>query len=202
MVNIIKKLKLVILLFAVNSVLLLSVCANQSQKVQDFVNNTAQQVMLVIDSNDADIQKKQNLRDIFCNTVDITWMGKFALGKYYRKIEQEQLKEYLTVYKAFLINAYVSKFSEYNGVNFDIDSIKLISNSQYIVNTKVLNKKYNSKYINVAYRIKMVNERFLIRDIIAEDISLILGQRSDFNSIISKEGLRELIQKLKNKVTS
>ncbi len=199
--NIIKKLKLVILLFVVNITVLLSVFANQNQKVQNFVNNTAQQVILVIYSSDAEMQKKQKLRDIFCNTVDISWMGKFALGKYYRNIAQEQLKEYLIVYKAFLINAYVSKFSEYNGVNFDIDSIKLISNSQYIVNTKVLNKKYNSKYINVAYRIKVVKERFLIRDIIAEDVSLILGQRSDFSSIISKEGVIGLIKKLKNKVT-
>ena len=199
--NIIKKLKLVILLFVVNITVLLSVLANQNQKVQNFVNNTAQQVILVIDSNDEEIQKKHKLRDIFCNTVDISWMGKFALGKYYKNIEQKRLKEYLIVYKAFLINAYVSKFSEYNGVNFDIDSIKPISNSQYIVNTKVLNKKYNSKYINVSYRIKVVKERFLIRDIIAEDVSLILGQRSDFNSIISKEGIIGLIKKLKNKVT-
>ena len=198
MIKIIKKSSLTILLFAIT---LLSTFANQSQSVKSFVNDTAKQVMLVIDSSDTDIQKKKKLRDIFCNTVDISWMGKFALGKYYKNIEQKQLKEYLIVYKAFLINAYVSKFSEYNGVNFDIDSIKPISNSQYIVNTKVLNKKYNSKYINVSYRIKVVKERFLIRDIIAEDVSLILGQRSDFNSIISKEGIIGLIKKLKNKVT-
>ena len=33
---------------------------------------------------------------------------------------------------------------------------------------------------------------FLIRDIIAEDISLILGQRADFSSIISKEGIEAI----------
>ena len=45
-----------------------------------------------------------------------------------------------------------------------------------------------------------MNNNFLIRDIIAEDISLILGQRADFSSIISKEGIEALIQKLGEKL--
>ena len=201
MYNINKKLRRIVLPCIISVILLLPVFADQSQKVKNFIHNTAEQVITVIDSKETDSQKEQKLRNIFCSTVDITWMGKFVLGKYYRKIEKEQLREYLVVYKAFLINTYISKFSEYNGVRLDIDSTKPISNSQYIVNTKVLNKRYNSRYINVAYRIAIVNEQVLIRDIIAEDISLILGQRSDFNSIISKEGVISLIQKLKNKVT-
>ena len=69
-----------------------------------------------------------------------------------------------------------------------------------IIILQILNKKYTSKYISIAYRIKMMNNNFLIRDIIAEDISLILGQRADFSSIISKEGIEALIQKLGEKL--
>jgi ABC-type transporter MlaC component len=174
--------------------------AEEKQKLIEFVNNTAKQVIVVIESTNTNSQKEQKLRDIFCNSVDITWMAKFSLGKYYKKINQPQLEEYLVAYKNFMIGNYVSKFSEYNRVNFDIESVKHISNSQYIVNTKILNKKYTSKYINIAYRIKMTDNHFLIRDIIAEDISLILGQRSDFNSIISKESISSLIQRLREKI--
>jgi phospholipid transport system substrate-binding protein len=174
--------------------------AEEKQKLIEFVNNTAKQVITVIESTNTNSQKEQKLSDIFCNSVDITWMAKFALGKYYKKINQTELEEYLVAYKNFMISTYVSKFSEYNGVDFDIESVKYISNSQYIVNTKILNKKYTSKYISIAYRIKMIDNRFLIRDIVAEDISLILGQRSDFNSILSKESIASLIQRLREKI--
>ncbi|WP_236870048.1 MlaC/ttg2D family ABC transporter substrate-binding protein [Candidatus Bandiella numerosa] len=198
--NIIKLTKRVFISFALVVMIYTLSIAEEKQKLIGFVNDTAKQVISVIESTSADSQKEQELRDIFCNSVDIDWMARFALGKYYKEINQQQLNEYLVAYKNFLINTYVSKFSEYNGVNFDIESVKYISSSQYIVSTKILNKKYTSKYISVAYRIKMINNHFLIRDIIAEDISLILGQRADFNSIISKEGIQALIEKLGEKL--
>ena len=198
--NIVKLIKKIFISLSLIIMILPSSIAEEKQKLIEFVNNTAKQVITVIESTNTNSQKEQNLSDIFCNSVDITWMAKFALGKYYKKIHQTELEEYLVAYKNFMISTYVSKFSEYNGVNFDIESVKYISNSQYIVSTKILNKKYTSKYINIAYRIKMTNNHFLIRDIVAEDISLILGQRSDFNSILSKEGVASLIQRLREKI--
>ena len=198
--NIVKLIKKIFISLSLIIMILPSSIAEENQKLIEFVNNTAKQVILVIESTNTNAQKEQKLSDIFCSSVDITWMAKFALGKYYKKINQPQLEEYLVAYKNFMISTYVSKFSEYNGVNFDIESVKHIANSQYIVSTKILNKKYTSKYINIAYRIKMTNNHFLIRDIVAEDISLILGQRSDFNSILSKEGVASLIQRLREKI--
>lgn len=198
--NIIKLTKRVFISFALVVMIYPLSIAEEKQKLIEFVNDTAKQVISVIESTGTDSQKGQELQNIFCNSVDIDWMARFALGRYYKQISQQQLDEYLTAYKNFLITTYVSKFSEYNGVNFDIESIKYISNSQYIVSTKILNKKYTSKYISVAYRIKMMDNHFLIRDIVAEDISLILGQRSDFSSIISKEGIDALIEKLGEKL--
>jgi phospholipid transport system substrate-binding protein len=198
--NIVKLIKKIFISLSLVIMILHSSIAEEKQKLIEFVNNTAKQVITVIESTNTNSQKEQNLSDIFCNSVDITWMAKFALGKYYKKIHQTELEEYLVAYKNFMISTYVSKFSEYNGVNFDIESVKYISNSQYIVSTKILNKKYTSKYISIAYRIKMTDNHFLIRDIVAEDISLILGQRSDFNSILAKESIASLIQRLKEKI--
>ena len=198
--NIVKLIKKIFISLSLVIMILPSSIAEEKQKLIEFVNSTAKQVITVIESTNTNPQKEQKLSDIFCNSVDIIWMAKFALGKYYKKINQTELEEYLVAYKNFMISTYVSKFSEYNGVNFDIESVKYISNSQYIVSTKILNKKYTSKYINIAYRIKKTNNRFLIRDIVAEDISLILGQRSDFNSILSKESIASLIQRLREKI--
>ena len=200
MSNIVKLIKKIFISLSLIIMFLPLSIAEEKQELIKFVNNTAKQVILVIESTNTNPQKEQKLSDIFCNSVDIIWMAKFALGKYYKKINQTELEEYLVAYKNFMISTYVSKFSEYNGVNFDIESVKYISNSQYIVSTKILNKKYTSKYINIAYRIKKTNNRFLIRDIVAEDISLILGQRSDFNSILSKESIASLIQRLREKI--
>lgn len=198
--NIVKLVTRIFILLALTGMTLPSSIADEKEKLIGFINDTASQVMSVIKSANTNSQKEQKLCDIFCKSVDITWMAKFSLGKFYKKINKSELEKYLVAYKDFMLNTYVSKFSEYNGVDFYIESVKYISNSEYIVNTKILNEKYTLKYINIAYRIKMMDRDFFIRDIIVEGISLILGQRSDFNSIIEKDGIISLIQKLEDKI--
>ena len=176
--------------------------AEDKQKVADVVNNTADKVIKVIESKYSNEEKQEKLKAIFHQSVNIDWMGKFALGQYYRKLNKEELEEYLIAYRGFLTNAYVSKFTQYNGQGLYIESIKKLSKSQYIVNTKVGNLKSNAEQINIAYRIKDFGDRYQIRDIIAEGLSVILAQKSDFTSIISREGIGHLIQKLRDKTKS
>ncbi|WP_323733312.1 MlaC/ttg2D family ABC transporter substrate-binding protein [Candidatus Bandiella euplotis] len=174
--------------------------AESNKKVADFINDTASEVIKIIESKETQQQKQENLKNIFHQSVDIDWMGRFSLGKYLRQLDQDKIEEYLTAYREFLTNVYVSKFTEYNGQNFYIDSIKTVSESQYIVATKVNDSQNTNGQFTIAYRIKYLDTGFKIRDIIAEGVSLILGQRSDFNSVISTDGIDSLIKKLKNKV--
>ena len=172
---------------------------DEKQKITSFVNSIADRVVDVIESQSSNEQKREKLNDIFCEYVDIDWMGKFALGKYYRKLNKEQLQEYLIAYRNFLINTYVSKFTEYNGQNLYIESVKVLSKSQYVVNIKINNPKNATEQINISYRIKDFSNQYQIRDMIVEGLSVIIGQKSDFDSIISKDGINSLIQRLRNK---
>jgi phospholipid transport system substrate-binding protein len=176
-----------------------SVKADEAQQAADFVSDIANQIIKVLDSKEDDKQKKEQLSDIFCKYVDIDWMGKFALGSSYRKLTKEQLVDYLSAYRSFLQSTYVSKFTKYNGQKFDLDGVKMISKTVYMVNTKIDDPNNTTDQVSVIYRIEEIDNKFYIRDVIVEGISLILGQRSDFSSVISNEGIDSLIRKLKNK---
>ena len=194
-----KKFKNVLFSIILTFLLFASIKAEDSKKAADFVNNTAGKVINVIESKCSDEEKQEKLKTIFHQSVNIDWMGKFALGKYYNTLSKEQLNEYLIAYREFLTSIYVSKFTEYNGQGLYIESIKRLSASQYILNTKVGNLKSSMGQSNIAYRIKDFENKCQIRDIIAEGLSIILGQRSDFHSIISSKGIDDLIQRLKDK---
>ena len=195
-----KKFKNVLFSIILTFLLFASIKAEDSKKAADFVNNTAGKVINVIESKCSDEEKQEKLKTIFHQSVNIDWMGKFALGQYYGKLSKQELKEYLIAYREFLTNTYVSKFTQYNGQDLYIESIKRLSKSQYIVNTKVGNLKNSTEQMNIAYRIKDFGDRCQIRDIIAEGLSVILAQKSDFTSIISREGTGHLIQKLRDKI--
>ena len=82
--NIIKLTKRVFISFALVVMIYPLSIAEEKQKLIGFVNDTAKQVISVIESTNTDSQKEQELQDIFCNSVDIDWMAKFALGRYYK----------------------------------------------------------------------------------------------------------------------
>jgi ABC-type transporter MlaC component len=55
--------------------------------------------------------------------------------------------------------------------------------------------------ISVDFRVKEKNNRLLILDFIAEGISLIETQRSEFNSAIAQDGMDKFLDNLAQRVT-
>lgn len=94
------------------------------------------------------------------------------------------------------------KFKKYNGQKIEIKNIKPTGDDQYIVQTDLNLDGPNSAPYNVDYRIKYVSGKFKIRDIIAEGVSMMTTQRSDFSSIVSSSGIEALRQELIKKSES
>lgn len=189
---------------AVFSILL--VCANNSYAYADnntdarsFVSSTSDRVISSIKAGGSESSKEQKLNQIFVEVMDIDWIGKFVLGKYWNKLDDAQKTKYLEHYRNYLIASYVPLFKDYNGQKIDIRDIKTIKQSQYLVVTDIEPSETNGSSYRVEYRVHYDNGTFKVRDIIAEGISMITTQRSEFSSILNNSGFNSLIQKLKEK---
>jgi phospholipid transport system substrate-binding protein len=164
-----------------------------------FVQNTAEKVISTIQKESSDTNKMQELNNIFLETVNIQWMAKFALARNIRLMSTEQKNEYIQAYKEFLLKSYVPKFRKYNGQDVKIVSSKQLSRTQFIVTTEIIDQNTSNR-INVSYRCRMFSDgKIRVIDIIAENVSLMASQRSEFGSIVSNEGIDSLINKLRSK---
>jgi phospholipid transport system substrate-binding protein len=56
-------------------------------------------------------QKKAKLEDLFADNVDFKWVGRFVMGRYWRKATDAQKERYVTEYKKFLLMHYASRFA-------------------------------------------------------------------------------------------
>ncbi len=174
--------------------------ATEKDEVRLFVNNTSKKIISVLKSNFNDPLKEKELQEIFFDTVDTDWMGKFILGIDYKKLTPEISAKYLAAYKNFLSIKYASKFTEYNGQGFYIEDIKQLSKSHILVVTKVNSKNNSGNHIEISYRIKPdPHHGFKVIDIVAEKISLIINQKSEFSSVIKQKGIDFLIRQLEQK---
>ncbi len=169
------------------------------EDAQKFVDTLANEALTTIGKKDLDRDVKQKkLQALFDDHVDIDWIARFVLGRNWRTATPEQQERYLENYRAFLLNNYTSNFENFTNSNYNIvRSTEGSKDGEYIVS--MLLKRSGQEDIAVDYRLRKDGKQFKVIDIIAEGISLITSQRSEFNSVISRNGLDFLIEQLKTK---
>ncbi len=176
-----------------------NVCSAQSiDDVRKFVQNDTERVLAVI--NGPDEEQDRKLTNIFEEVVDSVWMARFAIGAKWRSLDTVQQETYIKAYKAYLLKIYLPKFNQYHGEKYDINSIENLGDNQFIVHMTVLQTPPKPG-IKLDYRVKCIENDCYIRDLIAENISMVTTQRSDFAAVIHNKGFDGLIDTLNKKGT-
>ncbi|MCE2992972.1 MAG: phospholipid-binding protein MlaC [Alphaproteobacteria bacterium] len=170
----------------------------ESADAEKFVKSTSDRVMYVLNSGYASGEREAKLNSIFMEIMDIDWIGKFVLGKYWNTLSDSDRVIYLKTYRKFLVSSYVPMFKNYNGQRMNVINIKDSGKDQFVVVTEINNPDNPAPY-RIEYRIRDNGGAFKVRDIIAEGVSMLATQRSEFSSIINSSGFNSLIERLKSK---
>ncbi len=178
--------------------------ANETKEVEILINDLGNKIIKIADDKKLNInQKRDQLIKTIDAVIDNDWISKFVLGKNYRLANDEQKEQFKKLYHEFMINSYSSKFTGYSGETFSIASVN--NDGNYYTAKCFFYNKGNSPAINIDFRVKKNNDtsvnksNFLIFDIVAEGISLIETQRSEFGAVIAKDGLDKFIIDLKER---
>lgn len=169
------------------------------EQARDFIQNIGSKVIDIVSNNKIlDDKKEHQLDTLFIETVDINWIAKFVAGRYWRESTTEQQAKYLKLYNSFLVRSYVSKFRQYTDQKMVVNKFITEAEGEYLIETRIDDPE--GKSYNVSYKVKKLeNGQFKIYDIIAEGVSMITTQRSEFGSVLSREGMDALIAKLEKK---
>lgn len=187
-----------IVCIALGALFVMSASAGEKEATS-YVNNVSNKVLDIM-ANDkmSQNEKQKKLITLFEQTVDTKWIGRFVLGRYYNTATPAQKKAYDDTYREFLIRSYVPRFKEYKGQKFELTETRKEGKSEYLVKTLITSE--SDAPIRVDYRLRDVGETYKISDIISEGVSLINTQRSEFGSVVSREGMDYLIEKLKERL--
>jgi phospholipid transport system substrate-binding protein len=161
------------------------------------VSNKA--IELIKDENTNELLKEQQLSKLFEDSVDTKWISKFVMGKYWRDASIAQRRVYLKLHRQFLIKSYVPKFKDYTNQQIFFKNFFDEGNNEYLIETEIV--QTDGTAVKIDYKVKKTDDnKYLIFDVVAEGVSLITTQRSEFASILSRKGVAYLIKRLKAKV--
>lgn len=168
---------------------------NKSKEVIAFVEEVGNKIVSIAgDKKISEANRREKIVSIVDKSTDSKWIARFVLGKNFKSISEEQQQRFVKLYREFMINTYGPKFNSYHGKKFNVKSVDKQS-MFYIAKAEFLPIDSNQS-ISIDFRVKENDGKLIIVDFIAEGISLIETQRSEFNSAIADNGIEEFLNKL------
>lgn len=171
----------------------------RSNDVSKFVNEVGNKIISIAnEKNVSEAKKKDKIIAVIDGAIDADWIAHFVLGKNYKTASEAQRERFTKLYRDFMINTYGPKFKNYNGRKFEVKEV-VEQNTFYVAKAEFLPRESNVP-ISVDFRVKERGGKLVILDFIAEGISLIETQRSEFNSAISQNGMDKFLEDLTERV--
>ena len=143
--------------------------------------------------------KTKKLSEIALNTVDIKGVAYYSLGNYRKKLNDEQLDEYLVLFEKYFLKSFTSRLTDYSDPKIDVISTEVL-NPKYTIVKSLLLATDKKPEVNIEWRVYTKNpDKPLIRDLIIEGLSLARTQKEEFASVIESNNgdITKLFIKLK-----
>jgi len=172
---------IVSLILATNAI---SVSYNSDPKIfiSELVNDA---VKTLSDNSLPEEKKKETIKRIALENVDIKALGLYTLGGIRKNLSPEDLEKYNGLFRDYLLKSLTSRLSEYSSQKFIVIESEQKSSNITIVKSKV--EASDSKpELNVEWRVYTKDPlKPLIRDLIVEGLSLARTQKEEFASILN-----------------
>jgi phospholipid transport system substrate-binding protein len=146
-------------------------------------------------------QRIEGFRKLFESNFDVELIGQWILGRYWRPASEEERKEYLKLFEDLMVVSYVDRFARYTGDKLKITGAEKTGEKDVTVRSQIDNPG-SSQPVRVDWRVVPQGQSYKIVDVIVEGTSMSTTLRSEFGSIINREGgkVAGLNRALKEKV--
>jgi phospholipid transport system substrate-binding protein len=194
------------LLLALMTVLLLPLAlrpadaAPSADSARALIEEVSAEVLTILsDQNRGNQQKFDALVALLEEPIDLDLVGRLILGRHWRTASDEQRKQYLQLFREYALANLASKLHLYQGQSFEVTGAKVVSDQDALVTSRILSD--GEPPLQVDWRLRERNDGDLVTiDLIVEGVSLIVTLRSEFGSVIERQGFEGLLAELRQRI--
>ncbi len=132
------------------------------------------------------------LDDMFVNYIDLDYISKFVLGKYWRQLDEEGQQNYQQLFRRYALSVYKSFPLEFDTsqIDFSINKVRIereFANVTAAIRFSMGNNPNEKQSILVSFRLNNRDGNLRIVDLKLGESSLILSYRSRFYEMIAND---------------
>lgn len=175
------------------------------KKAETFIQTMADKAMTTFRSDKEDKELELEFRNLLNEGFDVRAIGKWVLGRYWRKATDSEKEEYLKLFEDFIIVTYANRFKDYSGTDITLTVTEsLTKNDQDAIVRSQIIRPQSAEPILIDWRVKgNHNEEIKVVDVLIAGVSMSQTQRSEFASVIKRNSgeVSGLIEALKTKTS-
>ena len=173
----------------------------------ELIKQTSEKVLSALDLNKEKYESQPEelfklVNDIILPHLDFRAMSKLALGKNWRKANDDQQLRFTDAFKSMLIRTYSKSLTEYAGQEIKFLPYRPPAEGKRTTKVKTVINQGAGPDIPIIYSLRIKNDIWKVYDIKIDGISLVTNYRNSFASDIRKVGIEGLIDKLQTKASA
>jgi len=141
-------------------------------------------------------ERREAVKHLAENIFEVSETAKRALGQHWLKRTPAEREEFVKLFANLLEQTYIARIDEFGGEKLRYVS-EQIDGDRAIVRARITTK--NGTEVPVESRLLQKETRWLIYDILVENLSLISNYRSQFDRVIRTTSYEELVKRLKTR---
>lgn len=166
-----------------------------------FIEKLGQQVITVLQtSGDKRETSVSQFEALFADSFDVPFIARAALGRHARKLDGAEAQAYEAAFSDYVVSLYAAKFAEYAGQDFVVTGEKPVAEKTTLVSAQLRGDTGQATDLGFVVH-RSVGGDLKIIDVTVEGVSLLVAKRSEFASVINRQGLPALTALLREKTT-
>jgi phospholipid transport system substrate-binding protein len=124
-------------------------------------------------------------------------MARGSLGDHWNEITPAEHDEFVSLFRAFIEAAYLTQIQDYVELNIDVSKERVASPDYALVDATV--RQPHEDDLPLTFMLERRGDDWIVYDVEVDDVSMVANYRAQFNRVIKRQGLAQLLDDLRVK---
>jgi phospholipid transport system substrate-binding protein len=141
------------------------------------------------------VSRESEFRTLLRANFDVPLITRLVVGRHWRRATDAQKVAFAAVFEEHIVKIYTSQLGVYSDETIAIRNIAPRTERDTIVGTEV--RRSSDAPLQLDWLVREDGGTYRVIDIAAEGVSMMTTKRSEFSSVIQRDGLDGLIEQLR-----
>ena len=171
-------------------------------EAESFIRALSSQAARTLSSHDlSDTKRIRYFRELLAATIDLESIGRFVLGRHWRKATEVQRLEFLELFEDLTVYTWAKRFRDYSDKGLTVIRVRPEAGDTMVETT--LRQPQKGAPLSVLWRLRRSEKGIRVTDLVVEGVSMAVTYRSEYSAVIQHSGdVAGLLVVLRTKIDS